>query len=302
MHTTLKQLTSFEAVARLRNFTRAAEELNLSQPAVSMQVKQLEIQVQAQLLEQRGRTLEPTDIGLLVLEHARIILDEIDALSAAVDTMKGLKIGKLRLSTVTTVTYFMPTLLRTFCQRHPDVDVIFNVANRQDQLRQIQDNETDIAIMGRPPDDMALTSLPFLKNPLVIVAPREHPLAKKKNIAIERMADEVFLMREEGSGTRGAMERFFKEKKVTITASIEVSGAEALKQGVQAGLGLALLSRDSVELELKLGRLVELDLKGLPIQRDWYLVHRSKKRLNAPATAFKSFIEDEAPGLLNRAR
>lgn len=302
MHTTLKQLTSFEAVARLRNFTRAAEELNLSQPAVSMQVKQLEIQVQAQLLEQRGRTLELTDIGLLVLEHARIILDEIDALSAAVDTMKGLKIGKLRLSTVTTVTYFMPTLLRTFCQRHPDVDVIFNVANRHDQLRQIQDNETDIAIMGRPPDDMALASVPFLKNPLVIVAPREHPLAKKKNIAIERMADEVFLMREEGSGTRGAMERFFKEKKVTITTSIEVSGAEALKQGVQAGLGLALLSRDSVELELKLGRLVELDLKGLPIQRDWYLVHRSKKRLNAPATAFKSFIEDEAPGLLNRAR
>ncbi|NQV83242.1 MAG: LysR family transcriptional regulator [Rhodospirillales bacterium] len=302
MHTTLKQLTSFEAVARLRNFTRAAEELNLSQPAVSMQVKQLENQVQAPLLEHRGRVIEPTEIGMLVLEHARAILDEVDALSAAVDSRKGLKIGKLRLSTVTTVTYFMPTLLRTFCQQHPDVEVIFNVANRQDQLRQIQDNETDIAIMGRPPDDMALTSVPFLKNPLVIVAPREHPLAKKKNIAIERMADEVFLMREAGSGTRGAMERLFKENKVPITTSIEVSGAEALKQGVQAGLGLALLSRDSVDLELKLGRLVELDLKGLPIQRDWYLVHRSKKRLNAPAAAFKHFIENDASGLLNRAR
>jgi DNA-binding transcriptional LysR family regulator len=301
MHTTLKQLTSFEAVARLRNFTRAAEELNLSQPAVSMQVKQLENQVQAPLLEQRGRTLKPTDIGLLVLEHARTILDEVDALSATVDSMKGLKTGKLRLSTVTTVTYFMPTLLRTFCQRHPDVDVIFNVANRHDQLRQIQDNETDIAIMGRPPDDMALASVPFLKNPLVIVAPKGHPLAKQKSIPIERMADEVFLMREEGSGTRGAMERIFKEKNVPITTSMEVSGAEALKQGVQAGLGLALLSRDSVELELKLGRLVELDLKGLPIQRDWYLVHRSKKRLNAPAAAFKSFIENEASSLLKRA-
>ncbi|MBC8338416.1 MAG: LysR family transcriptional regulator [Alphaproteobacteria bacterium] len=302
MHTTLKQLSSFEAVARLRNFTRAAEELNLSQPAVSMQVKQLENQVQSPLLEQRGRTLELTEIGLLVLDHARAVLDEIDALSAAVDSMKGMKRGKLRLSTVTTVTYFMPTLLRTFCQRHPEVDVIVNVANRQDQLQQIQDNETDIAIMGRPPDDMALTAIPFLKNPLVIVAPREHPLAKKKNIPVERLTGEPFLMREVGSGTRGAMERFFREKGVTITTSIEVSGAEALKQGVQAGLGLALLSRDSVELELTLGRLVELDVKGLPIQRDWYLVHRSKKRLNTPAAAFKVFIEEDAAGLLNRAR
>lgn len=297
---TLKQLVTFEAVMRLRHFTRAAEELNLSQPAVSMQVKQLEYLVRAPLLERHGRALAATEAGQVVLEHARAVIDEIAALSTALDGIKGLKTGKLRISTVTTVNYFMPTLLRTFCGQHPGINVIVSVGNRQELLGQLQDNETDIAVMGQPPENLNLEAAAFLDNPLVIVAPADHPLAGRNNIPVKRLADEAFLMREQGSGTRSAMERFFSELGIGITTSVEVSGAEALKQGVQAGLGLALMSHDAVELELTLGRLAVLDVAGLPIDRHWYIVHRAKRRLGAPALAFKKFITGEASRLLDR--
>lgn len=300
LQVSLKQLIAFEAVVRLQNFTRAAEELNLSQPAVSMQVKQLEHLAQTPLIEQQGRVLAPTETGRMVLEHARSIVDEIEALSANLQSLKGLKRGRLRLATVTTVNYFMPTLLRSFCERYPGIHVSVGVANRNDLLRQLQDNETDIAIMGRPPEGLGIEAAAFLDNPLVIIGPKGHPLDGAASIPLAEMANQVFLTREPGSGTRNAMERFFREAGVEITSSIEVAGVEALKQGVQAGLGLAMMSRDAVELELALGRLVELDVEGLPIHRHWYLAHREKKRLSAPAQAFKEFIVNDAAALLGR--
>jgi len=299
---TLKQLQLFEAVARLGGYTRAAEEANLTQPAVSIQLKRLEEIVGLELFEQVGRTVSLTEAGSVLLGHARAILDEFEALQAEVDELKGVQRGRLRISTVTTVNYFAPILLRTFCERHPGITVAMGVANRQELLGELAENTIDMAIMGRPPEDTDLQAEPFLDNPLVIVGPPNHPLAGETAIPLDRLAEEVFLMREPGSGTRGAMERFLHRHGITVTTSIEVAGAEALKQSVQAGLGLALISRDAVELEVTSGRLVELAVPDIPIHRDWCLVHRAGKRLSPAAQVFKAFILDEAAGLLGCER
>lgn len=300
MHTTLKQLQLLEAVARLGSYTRAAEEANLTQPAVSLQLKGLEERVGLPLFEQVGRTLTLTDVGEVLVRRCRNIKEELESLEAEIAELKGLKRGRLRISTVTTVNYFSPGLMRIFCERHPGISVAMGVANRQELLCDLADNSVDMAIMGRPPEDKDLQAEPFLDNPLVIVAPPDHPLAKRKSVSIDLLADQVFLLREPGSGTRDAMERFFAQHGVTVKTSIEVSGSEALKQSVQAGLGLALISRDAVELEVKSRRIVELTVPGLPIHRDWYLVHRASKRLSPAAQAFKAFILDEAEKLLGR--
>lgn len=302
LNITIRQLEVFDAVARHASHTRAADEIGLTQPAVSMQMKQLENQLQVQLLEQQGKSLRVTEAGAEVLRRARAVLDELDGLENALNEMKGLKRGKLRISTVTTVNYFAPTLLRTFCTRYPGIEVTVGVANRQELLNQLADNALDLVIMGRPPEDAGLLADPFLENPLVIVAPADHPLAHATGIPPERLEAEVFLMRERGSGTRGAMERWLDEHGLTIRSSVEVSGAEALKQGVQAGLGLALMSRDAVQMELNLGRLVELNVQDFPIPRHWYLVHREGKHLSGPARAFKAFVLSEASELLKRER
>ncbi len=298
MNITLRQLAVFSAVVRHRSFTRAAEELHLSQPAVSMQVKQLENQLQIPLLDQAGRKISLTEAGGEVFSYARAILDRLDDLETVLGNLKGLKQGKLRISVVTTVNYFGPNLLRTFHERYPGVNVILDVANRQTLLKQLSENEVDMVVMGQPPADMDLESAPFLENPLVIIAPEGHPLADESSIPLKRLEDEVFLIREPGSGTRGAMERFFKSHGIHITTGMEVSGVDALKQSVQAGLGLGLMSRDAVQMELSLGRLVTLDIEHFPIRRHWYLVHRRPKRLSAPALAFKEFVLNEAADLL----
>ncbi len=298
MNITLRQLAVFSAVVRRRSFTRAAEELHLSQPAVSMQVKQLENQLQIPLLDQAGRKITLTEAGEEVFSYARAILDQLDDLETVLGNLKGLKHGKLRISVVTTVNYFAPTLLRTFHERYRGVNVILDVANRQTLLEQLTENEVDMVVMGQPPADMDLESDAFLENPLVIIAPEGHPLAGKSSIPLKRLEDEVFLIREPGSGTRDAMERFFGSHGIHITTGMEVSGVDALKQSVQAGLGLGLMSRDAVQMELSLGRLVTLDIEGFPIRRHWYLAHRRGKRLSAPALAFKEFVLTEAADLL----
>lgn len=295
---TLRQIQIFDAIARLKSHTKAAQELNLTQPAVSQQIKQLEEHLQTRLLNQMGHKIQLTDAGLAVLEHGRAMLRELNNLEIQLDNLKGLKEGTLRIATVTTVNYFAPTLLRIFCERYPGITVFMDVANQQELLAQLAANQVDMAIMGQPPEDAGLDSIPFLENPLVIIAPEGHALAKQKKVPLARLADEVFLMREPGSGTRNAMERVFAERGVTITTGVEVSGAEALKQGVQAGLGLALMSRHAVQMELSLGRVVELNVESFPITRAWYLVNSIGKHLSQPAEAFRGFVLNEAEGLL----
>lgn len=298
MHLTLRQLRVFEAVARHLNYTRAAQELFLTQPAVSMQVKQLEDQLGVALFEQLGKRIHLTEAGQEVLGYARTVTQQLDELEAVLNRMKGLSGGKLRISVATTANYFIPTLLGTFSRRYPDVTVSLDVTNRETLLRQLAENAVDLVIMGQPPAELDVEAQAFMENPLVVVAPPDHPLARQKGIPLKRLQEEVFLVREPGSGTRSAMERFFAERGMRLKTGMEVGSNEAIKQSVQAGLGLGLLSRATIEQELALKRLVVLGIEDFPIMRHWYVVHRRGKRLSAPAEAFKQFVQKEAERLL----
>ena len=302
MHLTLRQLKVFEAVARHLNYTRAAEELHLTQPAVSMQVKQLEESLGVALFEQLGKRIHLTETGTEVLGYARSITQQLDELEGVLNSMKGLGGGRLRISVATTANYFIPTLLGTFSRRYTDVTVTLDVTNRETLLRQLSENVVDLVIMGQPPSEADVEAEPFLDNPLVVVAPPDHPLAGKKKIPLTRLQEETFLVREPGSGTRIAMERFFNERGMKLRTGMEVGSNEAIKQSVQAGLGLGLLSRATIEQELTLKRLVVLDIEDFPIMRHWYVVHRRGKRLSAAAEAFREFIRADAAALLGQQR
>jgi len=298
VHLTLRQLKVFESVARHLNYTRAAEELHLTQPAVSMQVKQLEESLGAALFEQLGKRIHLTETGKEVLTYARNITQQLDELEAVLNHQKGLSGGRLRVSVATTANYFVPILLGSFSRRHPDITVSLDVTNRETLLRQLSENLVDLVIMGRPPAEADVEAEVFMENPLVIVAPPDHPLAREKKIPLRRLQEEVFLVREPGSGTRIAMERFFAERGMHLKTGMEVGSNEAIKQSVQAGLGLGLLSRATVDQELALGQLVVLDVAEFPIMRHWYMVHRRGKRLSPVARAFRDFVLSEARHLI----
>ena len=298
MHITLRQIRAFAGVGRHLSFTRAAEELNLSQPAVSMQVKQLESQIGQALYEQIGKKIYLTEAGREVYHYARAILGALGDMDAAIANLKGLDRGVLTLSIATTAHYFAPKLLSIFYARFPGVEVRLGVTNRQTLLQHLTENQVDMVIMGQLPKEMELDAGPFMENPLVVIAPPKHPFAKERAIQASRLANESFIVREKGSGTRGAMERFFKQHKIKLNTAMEVSSDEAIKQSVQAGLGLSIMSRDAVQTELELGRLIVPDVLHFPILRHWYVVHRKGKRLSPVSQAFKDFLLGEALDIL----
>ena len=300
LHLTFRQLSVFEAVARNLSFSRAAHELHLTQPAVSMQVKQLEENVGTALFEQLGKKIYLTEAGHELAHYSRMIAQQLSEVEAVLSELKGLKRGKLKISVASTANYFAPQLLATFTRRFPTVTVSLNVTNRQALLQQLANNEMDIAIMGQPPEGLDLVAESFMENPLVVIAPINHMLARKKAIPLARLEQETFLIREEGSGTRIVMKRFFDAHNIQLHTGMEMSSTEAIKQAVQAGLGLGVVSLHTVELELEARRLKVLDVKDFPIRRHWYIVHRKDKRLTASALAFKNFLIDEANAVLSR--
>jgi DNA-binding transcriptional LysR family regulator len=290
LHFTLRQLQVFEKVASHLNYSRAAEELYLSQPAVSMQIKQLEGHIGLPLFEQMGKKIFLTEAGRELFHYSRNITQQLVEMEAVFDEMKGLGQGKLTLSVVNTANYFTPQLLAKFCQQHPNINVILQVANRDAVLKQLADNTTDLAIMGQPPDGLDISAESFMDNPLVVIAAPSHPLAKLKRIKFARLAQETFLSREKGSGTRSAMERVFAQHRIQPRISMEMETNEAIKQAVQAGMGLGILSLHSIELELETRRLAMLNVEHFPLMRHWFVAHRSNKRLSSAALAFKDFL------------
>ncbi|HEX5338513.1 MAG TPA: LysR family transcriptional regulator, partial [Gallionella sp.] len=269
---------------------KAAAELFLSQPAVSMQIKQAEAAVGLPLFEQVGKKLFLTDAGRELLHYARSMLQLMQEMEAVFDEMKGLGQGKLTLSVVNTANYFTPQLLAKFCQLHPNINVSLQVANRDAVLKQLADNSTDLAIMGQPPEGLDISAESFMDNPLVVIAAPTHPLAKLKRVKFAQLAQENFLSRERGSGTRSAMERVFAQHHIQPHISMEMETNEAIKQAVQAGMGLGILSLHSIELELETKRLVVLNVEHFPLLRHWFVAHRSNKRLSSAAIAFKEFL------------
>ncbi|MCR6628672.1 MAG: LysR family transcriptional regulator [Magnetospirillum sp.] len=299
-YATIRQMQVFEAVARHMSFSRAAEELHLSQPAVSLQIKQLEGLAGLPLFEQLKRRLYLTAAGETLLGHFRAVLAAVADAEAAMAAMRGRRAGGLRLAVVSTAKYFAPPLLSAFLAGYPGVDLSLAIANREQVLAQLAANEVDLAIMGRPPTDFPVQSVPFAKHPMVMIAPPDHPLARRK----ARMADlggETFLVREQGSGTRILMEGLLASHSVVPGHTIEMASNESIKQAVMAGMGVSLLSRHTIGLELSVGRLAVLDLQGLPIQRDWYVVTREGKQLLPVAAAFVRFLQEEGAARIEAA-
>jgi DNA-binding transcriptional LysR family regulator len=294
MHLTLRQLAVFEAVARHLNYTRAADEMYLSQPAVSMQIRQLEDAVGLLLFERLGRKIHLTEAGRELYHYARLIGRQLKEAEEVLTALKGLNKGRLAVSVASTANYFATRLLAAFKKEFEGVAVSLDVTNRRTLLRQLEHNEVDLVIMGRPPEDADLVAEPFMDNPLVVIAPAGHPLAGQREIPMARLADESFVVRERGSGTRIAMEKSFAEQGRSLKTGMEMTSNEAIKQAVEAGLGLGIVSLHTLELELATGRLTVLDVEGFPIMRQWHVVHRREKRLSPIAVAFKDFVFREA--------
>jgi len=294
MNVTFRQLRLLEAVARNSSFTRAAEELHLTQPAVSTQIRQLEQEVGLPLFEQMGKKIFLTEAGKEVYAFSRAIAERFRDIESVLDDMKGVKGGTLSLTVTSTGKYFAPYLLAEFLKHHPGTRVHLEVTNREELVERLQQNIPDMAIMGTPPDNMDLTAQAFMQNPLVITARPDHPLAQMSRIPLSRLEEETFILRERGSGTRNAVERFFSERGVKLNTSMEMSRNEAIKHAVMAGLGLGIFSLHTLEFELALDRIAILSVEGFPIMKEWYLVHRSGKRLSPIAQAFHDFVLNEA--------
>jgi DNA-binding transcriptional LysR family regulator len=301
VNVSLRQLRVFEAVARQLSYTRAAEELHLTQPAVSMQVRQLEDQVGLPLFEKLGKSIALTDAGRELCHYSRGINRSLQEMEEVLESLKGLSRGRLSVAVASTVNYFAPRLLAVFHKRYPGIALRLDVTNRERLLRLLEANAVDMVLMGQPPDAADVESDAFMENPLVAIAPPEHPLAVERAVPLARLATEVFVMREPGSGTRQAMERFFAEHGIAIRHGMQMTRNEAIKQAVRAGLGLSVVSLHTVELELETRRLVVVDVQEFPIERHWHLVYRRGKRLSPAARAFRDFVVAEARALAGPA-
>jgi len=296
-HSTLRQLEVFEAIARLKSFTRAAEELFLTQPTVSMQIKKLTNEIGLPLFEQIGKKIYLTDAGKELYQTCLGIFEHFSRFEMIASDMKGMKSGKLRLAVVTTAKYFTPRLLGMFCQKYPGIDVVLKVTNRECVLERLTNNQDDLYVLGQVPNSANAVAEVFLDNPLIVLAAMDHPLANEKKITIDRICDEPFIMREPGSGTRLATERFFLEHNKKVKIRMELGSNEAIKQAVIGGLGIAILSRHTLALDATLGQLTVLDVKEFPINRYWYFAYPSGKQLSIVAQAFLEYLK-QAPDFL----
>ena len=291
-HSTLRQLEVFEAIARYGSFTRAAEELHLTQPTVSMQIKKLTDAVGLPLCEQVGKKMYLTDAGRALQGFTRELLDHFARFEMTLADMKGLKQGRLKIAVVTTAKYFAPRLLGPFWEQYPGIEVTLKVANREQVLERLAANEDDLYILGQPPEDIDVVAEPFLENPLVVLAPARHPLAGEHQIPLVRLAQEPFLVRELGSGTRAAIQRLFAERGLRLNVRMELGSNEAIKQAIVGGLGVSVLSRHTLTLDAPMGQLALLDVEGFPIVRHWFVVYPSGKRLSVVAGTFLDYLKD----------
>lgn len=298
---TLKQLRTFESAARLLHFGRAAAELHLTQPAVSIQLQQLESEVGLPLFEQVGRRMHLTHLGAELLGHARALLARLREAEEAMEALRGGGGGELHIAATTTAEYFAPRLLAEFRRLRRGLKVRLTVNNRDAVVRELTDNNVDLAVMGRAPRGLSAVAKAFAKHPLAIIAASDHPLVQKRRLQLRQLAGETFLIRERGSGTRGAMEQAFAAQRFVPDETIEIGPNEAIKQAVAAGMGVGFVSLHTVGLELATKRLAVLPVAGMPVMRDWYVIHRAHKRLSPAAAAFKDYLVAEGAGLIERA-
>ncbi|MDA8257759.1 MAG: LysR family transcriptional regulator [Betaproteobacteria bacterium] len=297
---TFRQMVVFEAVARHLNYSRAAEELRLSQPGVSIHVKQLEQHAGLALFEQLGKRIYLTPAGQQMLHYSRAIIQQFKEAEEALAALKGIRGGLLNIAVISAGDYFFTGLLAEFCRRYENVTVQLNVSNREEIVHQLVENTTDLAVLLRPPASPDMIAEAFAPQPHVIIAAPRHALARKRHISLQALANEAFIVRERGSDTRLAMEEVLAEFRVKFNIAMEIKSTETIKQAVIAGMGISFLSAHTIGRDLEAGRLAVLDVEGFPVMRKWHIVHRKNKRLPAVAVAFKEFLLQEGAALIER--
>ncbi len=298
MNITIRQLKVFLEVAQHKSFTQAAKTLHLTQPAVSMQIKQLEDVVGIELLVKHGRKIALSDAGQEMLHLSRNVLQQIEETEHRLEQISEGNQGRLKLVVASTVSAVATKLLAAFKERHRNMHLSFEVTNREGLIEQLENNQADIVLMGQPPENMNLITEAFMQNPLVVVASPRHPLARQRKPAtISQLLEHGFVVREPGSGTRLAMERFFNENNTSLITNMEMNSNDAIKQAVEAGLGLGVVSVHTLENELRENRLKIIEAQSFPIRRSWYLVQNKNKRLSPLAEKFRDFVLEHAQTL-----
>jgi len=290
---TVRQLRVFAEVARHLSFARAAAELHLTPPAVTMQVKELEANVGLPLFDRKGRQIALTTVGEYMLSYVRRMLAVLKDAEDAVARFKGLKGGSLIVGMVSTAEYFVPRLLARFRAEHPGIDVRLRLGNREQLVQWMQRNEVDLAIMGRPPKEWATRAEPFALHPLVLVTAVDHPFTRLDQVPAQALAHEGFIVRESGSGTRAALEEYAREHHLDMRVLMEMSSNGSIKQAVMAGMGVSLLSLHTIALELKHGLIATPEVEGLPVMRRWQVVNNLAKTLSPAAEALRYFVLEQ---------
>ena len=300
-HLTIRQLEVLAAVGREGSVTAAAEQLHLTQPAVSMQLRSLEERLELSMFETVGRRLQITEPGKELVNLAVELLARLDDFEQTARSLRGVRHGRIRLGVVSTAKYFAPKLLAQFVKQHNGLEFKLTIHNRAQIIEQIQSYAIDLGIMGQPPEGMHFEGTPFAPNPLVAIAAPSHPLSLRRGLMPQDLADQAFIVREPGSGTRSAMDRFFNEHGVRIRQVMEADSNETIKQSVMAGIGLGFVSHHTVRPELAVGRIAVLDVLGLPLRRQWYVVHSKQRRLTPAAEEFLQYLLREADALMRAA-
>ncbi len=293
MNTTFRQLRLFLALAEHGSVTGAAKACHVTQPTVSMQLRELADAVGLPLYEQIGKRLHLTEAGEALAETARAMLDEWIKFEQAINAMKGLEQGRLRVALVSTAKYFVPRLLGSFCTKHPNIEIALEILNRDGVVARLRENRDDLYIMSMPPESLDLEQHAFLHNPLVLIAPAGHRL-KGRHLELTDLLGERFILRERGSGTRLTCDAYFARSAFVPAVRLELGSNEAIKQAVSGGLGLAVISRHALPARPEDDQLTILDVTGFPLQSRWFTLYPRGKRLSPIAAVFLEHLKRSA--------
>ncbi len=289
---TFRQLEIFVKFAETGSISQTANELYLAQPSVSIQLKKLSESLNVPLVEQVGRKLYLTDAGKELYTSSLEIFDTVSRLESRLASLSGLQAGHLRLSVVTTAKYFFPHLLGPFCEKYPNIEVSFNIGNRGAMIERLRENKDDFYVFSHPPEDIEIDKFEFVNNPLVVVAHADHPLAKRKSIQFSSLKNESFIMREPGSGTRFAVEKYLLDSGNTVHNKLTIESNEAIKHSVMSKLGISILSVHTLAQATKSSFKI-LNVKGFPLKHHWYVVYLKNKQLSDIAQTFLQFLQEE---------
>lgn len=294
MNITFRQMRLFLALADTLSVTKASQKMHITQPTASMQLKEISKSIGSPLFEVINKKIQLTEVGEKLAFTARAMLNEWQSFQQSMEQLKGLNSGLLKVAIVSTAKYFVPKLLGSFCALYPQIDIALEILNRDGVIKRLHENKDDLYIMSRPPNEIDIQEEVFMSNPLVIIANKSHPLSEKKNISLNMLKDERFILRENGSGTRLYTEQYFKKNKFKPKILLELGSNEAIKKSVEGGLGLAIISRHAIEDYDLQKHLNILQIKGFPITSNWYIVNLKGKKFSPIALAFHNHLISEA--------